>query len=123
DDPWWEEVLLLYAGLTPDASPLLRKLLEYDTGDQLQEDLFQSNLILAGRCLAASPTIQQPSLWEIVINRLFDALTSTRYSLTKEQIASTLAAIGGMQVNRRLLRLLSSDQIAQSIRKSIASAL
>jgi len=58
-DPWWEEVLLLYAGQAADASSLLQTLLgSPDQSGQvvLEDDLFHTNLILAGRCLAAHPT-------------------------------------------------------------------
>jgi predicted NACHT family NTPase len=48
EDPWWEEALLLYAGLTPDASHLMHRLVGGAGHTLLQDDLFQSNLILAG---------------------------------------------------------------------------
>lgn len=121
-DPWWEEVLVLYTGSTADASPLLRKLLGEDDG-QIQEDLFQTNLILAGRCLAARPTIQQISLWETVIDRLFESLIGTAFPLTQALIAEALAAIGGSEINKRLLQLLSNTQIDLNVRARIAEAL
>jgi predicted NACHT family NTPase len=124
-DPWWEEVTLLYAGYTPDASPMLRKLLGLDDQgrQQQQDDLFQTNLILAGRCLAARPTIQQIPLWETIINRLFESLTKTPFSMTIEHIARALAAIGSTEVNSRLLQLLSNEQPDKYIRMAIAAAL
>lgn len=53
DDPWWEEVLLLYAGCVPDASMLLQRLLAetHRKLDQDYYDLFATDLLLAGRCL------------------------------------------------------------------------
>src|SRR5690348_6412461 len=50
-DPWWEEALQLYVGQISDASSLLEKLLGYRNGETYREDLFHSNLLLAGRCL------------------------------------------------------------------------
>lgn len=122
-DPWWEEVLLLYAGHTPDASPLLRKLLGDDGEEWLREDLFKSNLVLAGRCLTARPTLQQAFLWDEVISRLFDTLATTQYSLIREHCAEALAAIGGAEVNKRLLQLLADEQVDWGVRESIAAAL
>jgi hypothetical protein len=61
-DPWWEEVLLLYAGQTPDASPLLLHLLGKGSTSPRKDDLFHTNLLTAGRCLASSPTIRQKGL-------------------------------------------------------------
>jgi HEAT repeat protein len=124
-DPWWEEVLLLYAGRTSDASPLLHQLLGQDDKRQssFREDLFYTNLVLAGRCLAGYPTIWQSSLREEVISRLFQTLVSTEYTLTAKHIGGTLAEIGGKEINTHLLRLLSDEQLMASIRGSIAEAL
>ena len=122
-DPWWEEVLLLYAGRTPDASPLLHKLLGHGDRRPFRDDVFHTNVILAGHCLAARPTIRQPSLREEVTSFLFEILKKTSYSLTRLQIADTLAEIGGKEVNTQLLRLLSDPQIDAPVRRSIAEAL
>jgi HEAT repeat protein len=121
DDPWWEEVILLYARSTPDASLLLRKLLGEDT--TIREDLFQTGLVMAGRCLAARPTLQQPVLRENVISELFKTLTSTSYMFIVEQIADVLAALGDEEVNQHLLLLVANEQIDRYIRGRIAGAL
>ncbi len=123
DHPWWEEVLLLYAGRVADASPLLQQLLGTPGPDSVQEDLFHTDLILAGRCLVAYPTIRQAPLRDEVITRLFRVLSSTPYSLTQEQVASTLAEIGGKTVNAQLVSLLVNEQLDSSVRYSIARAL
>ncbi len=121
--PWWEEVFLLYAGLAPDASALLQRLLGLDAQHPLQEDMFHTNLILAGRCLAARPTVRQADLREEVIARLFDLLLTTRYVLTQRQAAEALAEIGGEQVNQRLLGLLADARLDPAVRERIAAAL
>jgi NACHT domain/HEAT repeats len=122
-DPWWEEVLLLYAGLTPDASPLLQQLTEPDNYTFLQEDVFHTRLLFAGQCLAARPTIRQLSLREDILSRLFKVLTDTPYLLTREQISSTLAEIGGMEINTHLVYLLADDKQNITVRLYIADAL
>jgi hypothetical protein len=122
-DPWWEEVLLLYAGFTTDASLLLHQLLVYDNNGYLKDDIFYSDLLLVGQCLAARPTIHDVSLWEKVITELFEALVVSIYSLTQENIAGALAAIGGQEINTRLLRLLSDEQVDTKLRQRIADAL
>src|SRR5260370_22095613 len=124
-DPWWEEGLLLYAGQTPDAGPLVQTLLgELEPGESKHQDhLFYTNLITAGRCLAASPTIRQPSIREEVINRLFDIIKITPFSLTRKQVAETLAEIGGTTVTPRLLQMLGDQRIHSTVRWSIALAL
>jgi len=57
-----KEVLLLYAGQTSDASPLLQHLLGLSGQGGVVDDLFHTNLIIAGHCLAAYPTVRQFSL-------------------------------------------------------------
>jgi predicted NACHT family NTPase len=42
-DPWWEEVLSLYAGYTSDASPLLQKLLAQEKRQLLWKDVFHTS--------------------------------------------------------------------------------
>ncbi len=104
-DPWWEEVLLLYAGQTSDATPLFQELIGFDTQTPLQDDIFSTRLILAGRCLTARPTIRNTTLRPMIIERLFGELQQTPYSLTREQVANTLAEIGGAEINERLVGL------------------
>jgi hypothetical protein len=122
-DPWWEEVISLYAGCIPDASSLLQKLLEQDKGSLLQEDIFYSNLILAGRCLATSSAVQQVSLRETVISHLFEVLTTTSYSLIQQRIVFILTEIGRTDVNARLQDLLSNQQVPPFVRWCIADLL
>ena len=123
NDPWWEEIFLLYAGLIPDASQLLQRLLGLTRQEGLQDDVFHTDLLLAGRCLAVHPTIRQVSLREEVISRLFQALVTSRYLPTQRQTAETLAEIGGATVSAQLLALLSNEQLDRSVRMNIVTAL
>jgi predicted NACHT family NTPase len=52
-NPWWEEVLQLYAGSVSNASLLLRKLLALAEEDNIQEESSTQISLLAGQCLAA----------------------------------------------------------------------
>ena len=122
-DPWWEEVMQLYAGSTPDASLLLEKLLGRGGKTNVQEDIFQTGLLLAAHCLASRPTIQQVSRRDEVISRLFDALKATKFSLTRQQIADALSEIGGAEINAHLSNLLPDENIHPEVRIRIAEAL
>ncbi len=122
-EPWWEEVILLYAGQTADASPLLQRLLGQAKDFPLREDIFLTNLMLVGRCLAARPTVRQTALREEITSRLFDTLLQTKYPLTREQATETLAEIGRPEVNKHLLSLLTNEQLDSSVRGGIARAL
>ncbi len=123
NDPWWEEVLFLYAGRVPDASSLLEHLLGLAPSSSMQDDLFHTNLILAGCCLAAYPTVRQVFIREEVISRLFQLLKDSNYSPEQVRVAQTLVGIGGASVNGQLVQMLSDEQISGSVRWSIAKAL
>lgn len=49
-DPWWREVILLFAGRR-DPSDLVKRLLAE------REDIFKSSLFLAGMCIADAPSV------------------------------------------------------------------
>jgi HEAT repeat protein/GTPase SAR1 family protein len=122
DDPWWEEVILLYTGRVSDASPLLQCLLGR-TQVSLRDDLFHTNLILAGRCLAAYPTIRQVLLRECIVSQLFQLLTTSRYALEQQRCAEALAEIASRDLNEQLVALLSDEQLNRGMRDRIAEAL
>lgn len=123
-DPWWEEVILLYAGESHDVSLLLEHLLSVNNPP---EDIFSSKLILAGRCLAARPRLQQRQLWDEIVESLFKQLQWTGYDLTRQCFANTLAEIGRAfpekSINQRLLAILTDEQSKYLLRIAIADAL
>jgi HEAT repeat protein len=123
-DPWWEEVLLLYASRVRDASPLIQTLLEREEESLRQSSVFHTHLLLAGRCLGEKPRLSRYLLRETIVERLFHLLETTPYALVREQVAQILVLIGGQQVNSRLLgRLSSEDKDPHHIRESIVQAL
>ncbi|HEY7414018.1 MAG TPA: NACHT domain-containing protein, partial [Ktedonobacteraceae bacterium] len=107
DKSWWEEVLQLYASITPDAGPLLEKLLEHCQSSDLCESLFHTNLLRAGRCLETNPVVKDNQLRERIVDQLFSILQATPYASLQREIAITLTRIGGRAVNQRLLQMLS----------------
>jgi HEAT repeat protein len=122
-NPWWEEVILLYAGRVNDITPLLQQLLGGAGRRRLPDDLFHTNLLLAGRCLATRPVMRESGLRQEVITRLFALLTSTSYPLDRRQSAEVLAEIGGEWVNMGLLQLLADEGVDLPVRDAIADAL
>ncbi|HJT55547.1 MAG TPA: HEAT repeat domain-containing protein [Ktedonobacteraceae bacterium] len=121
-DLWWEEVILLYVGQLRDASPVLHRLLG-DGKQSLREDIFHTNLLLAGRCLASLSFIRDSSLREAIVNLLFATLEQTPYTLTQEQVASILVAIGSTAAITRLVYLLSKKEVDHHIRLRVVQAL
>ena len=120
-EAWWEEVILLYAGHAPDAGSLLSKLAGLDKAHLLREDIFSSNLLLAGRSLAAHPTVRNQLTRTTIIEALFDKLKKAKFNSRK--FALVLAEIGGEALNQPLLELLQNPNLNISICRHIASAL
>ena len=129
--PWWEEVLLLYIGLVPDASPLLQYLLEKD--HQSGFDLThweKSDIVLAGTCLATHPTVKQIVLRKVITSRLLYIIMNIHQVQTSALnrnavvfIGQTLVQIGGKEVNASLLHMITSDQFNLFLRESLISCL
>lgn len=117
DDPWWEEVLVLYAGRTGNATNLLKDLWElggYDSADGPNDDLnklYHNRLILAGRCLAARPHIEDYALRMRITSRLQREMKRTRYTWTRQQLAETLASIGEQPVDDRSSGNISHESV------------
>jgi len=123
DELWWEEVLLLHAAYSRDASPLLQSLLERGIKLGVQKDIFYTNLLLAGRCLATHAPVRKIQLREEIVTALFDVLLTTQYSLSRQQVVEILAEIGGTRVNERLLAILSDKNTPVNIQIAIVEAL
>ena len=76
--PWWEETVLLLAG-KGEATALLKTLLE------AEDDIFNHNLLLAGRCLTEKPTLRDTSLRKRIIEKLKDIVkTNPNYYISKK---------------------------------------
>ncbi len=113
---WWEEVVLLYAGAVTDASPLFQQLLSSD-------DLFHSNLFLAGQCLAARPTVKKVVLRDEVIDRLFNVIDSDRFRNARRAAVANLTRTGGRDISERLILILQDASVDDVVRWSVATAL
>jgi NACHT domain/TIR domain len=120
--PWWEEVVLLYAGLADDASDLLDRLLSHGTHGEAPEDIFCSKLLLAGHCLAAQvQIIRNKQLRTEIPNLLLEKLHGP-FTLLQQQAAEVLAEIGRAypehEVNDRLFAIVA-DKEADEKRRTI----
>ena len=120
-DPSWEEVLLFYMGITPDASLFLQQLSSQNS--TLREDIFYTNVLLAGRCLTAHPTVRETGLRAQIIERLFELLTSTQYSILRQEAIKVICSIGVFETNTGLVTLLSDERLNVNVRWNIADAL
>src|SRR5947209_5588825 len=120
-DALWEEVLLFCMGIAPDASLFLQELCSQNSS--IREDIFYTNVLLAGRCLTAHPTVREPGLRAQIIERLFELLTSTQYSILRQEAIKVVCSIGIFETNTRLVTLLSDERLHVNVRWNIAEAL
>lgn len=67
NEPWWEEVILLVARYTSDASSSLQIFLQKNEEKPFKEIIFHTELMLAGRYLAASFAVGTTSLPDRII--------------------------------------------------------
>jgi HEAT repeat protein len=105
-----------------DASTLLGALLNQDIQSPLHDDLFLTPLILTGRCLSEKPWAVERVFFMQVVERLFQALHCTPYTLARERIARTLVDMNNPQVRARLLWCLADAHVSLSVRESIGRA-
>jgi HEAT repeat protein len=123
-DPWWEEVMLLYAGSVPDASPLLYALLKQEKQQWFWKDIFHASLLWAGQCLTAKPRLVQRALRDEILAHFFALLKKKDlYALTCEQVIKTLLQIEGYDARGKVLWLLKDKQTASKFRRDVAGAL
>src|SRR5438105_6781949 len=120
-DAWWEEVLLLCMGIAPDASLFLQELCSQNSS--IREDIFYTNVLLAGQCLTAHPTVRGTGLQAQIIERLFELLTSTQYSILRQEAVKVVCRIGIFETNTRLVTLLSDERLHVNVRWNIADTL
>jgi HEAT repeat protein len=120
-DPWWEEVLLLYLGITPDASSFMQQI--YSEYGGMREDIFSTNVLLAGRCLTAHPKLSDSSLQAQAIERLFELVMSAKYSMLRQEAIKVVCGIGEVETNRKLVSLLSDKRLHAFIHRSVTGAL
>ncbi|MBF0538785.1 MAG: HEAT repeat domain-containing protein [Nitrospirae bacterium] len=108
--PWWEEVILLLAGIG-DSTELIKGLFEKP------DDIFDHNLMLAGRCLAEKPTLKGGGkLREAVLNKLRGFVVSAgEYWHNTGNAINVLAETGEFDFLLALLRDKKTDRYVRSI--------
>lgn len=125
--PWWEEVILLYAGQVDDASELLERLLSPGDPGEAPEDIFCNKLILAGHCLAAQvQIICNKQLREKIPDLLLEKLNHP-FMLLQQRVAEVLAEIGRTypehEVNDRLFALIEDSKADKKLRNVVLNGI
>ena len=117
-EPWWEEVVLLLAGMLKDATPLLEGILSD------RDDIFFSNLLLAGRCLAGTPRIDRSGLREQIIAGLKTLIEDEKqHWLPRTQAVRTLSEADEERSSEYSLAILRNQELHWQVRAAAADAL
>jgi HEAT repeat protein len=131
-EPWWEEVILLLAECMDDATPLLLGILGRSLPSSLRDinqlvpegeplavndDLFDSDLLLAARCLVGKPTIRMEGLRDRIIAEVKARLLTSRYKFDWDRIARILVEINDPVVTEQLLEIIKDDSVQPSDRR------
>ena len=92
-DPWWEEVVLLFAGFGRDATDLILKIREKEkTDERFKENIFCRNLSLLGKCIAdADYTSIQ--LRNQITNDLWSLYETAEFFLLKQRTMKIISLI------------------------------
>ncbi|MCM2419310.1 NACHT domain-containing NTPase [Streptomyces sp. RKAG293] len=132
-DPWWEEVILLLAGSLPDATPLLLGLLqlppdgsgrEGDVLDLPDDDLFHTDLLMAGSCLTGSPRIADARLRQQIVRSLWRLCETTPYWNERERAAQVLVALlGSGRQLPEIIDYIANDRHRKTTRMALVNAL
>jgi HEAT repeat protein/GTPase SAR1 family protein len=113
-DKYWLEVTLLYCGMK-DTTNLLNKILKE------REDIFYTNLFLAGGCLAESLSVS-PELRAGITEKLFDIYwRENEFDKSKEIALEILKEIKDQNIISNLLELLKDK--GSGVRRHAAYAL
>jgi HEAT repeat protein len=116
-DPWWEGMALLLAEMLEDATPLLEGILNQES------DIFRSNLLLAGRCLARKPRIKRAGLRESITERIQKLVKEKVHLPLRLQAISVLVEIGGPSVAAYFLSLATAQKIDRTVHRWVITAL
>jgi HEAT repeat protein len=116
-DPWWEGTALFLAGMLEDATPLLEGILNQE------DDVFHSNLLLAGRCLTSKPRIKRASVWESLIERLQELVEGKVHLPLRQRAIGVLAEIGDPSIAAYFLSLVTAGKIDRTVHRWVTTAL
>jgi hypothetical protein len=114
-EPWWEEPILLYAGISKDATALIKRI-----KSQVPEDIFYSNLMLFGKCVADAD-FTELTCREKIITTLWSLYQTGEFYPLKEKAIKVLALIKPDNIIDSLIEDLTDKE--SDVRGSAADAL
>lgn len=113
--PWWEEPILLYAGISTDAAPLIKRI-----QTEVPEDIFYSNLMLAGKCIADAE-FTEPELKDEITKKIWHLYQEGEFLLLRKKAIKILSLMKPRNIIESLNEQLRHRN--QDIRADAAKAL
>jgi hypothetical protein len=114
-EPWWEEPILLYVGISKNATALIKRI-----QNEVPEDIFYSNLMLFGKCVADAE-FTEPSLRDAIINEFWSLYQTAEFAPLREKAIGVLGLIKPDNIIDSLIYDLAAKE--SDVRGSAASAL
>lgn len=102
-DPYWEESILLYAAIRKDATSLINII------QKKPEDIFYSNLILAGKCIAEADYTDLFIEQEIT-REIWQLIDTSDFQLLKERAIAVLARLRPQSIIDELMNKLTDKE-------------
>jgi HEAT repeat protein len=103
DKPLWEEPIRLYAGITQDAGPLIKQI-----QNGVPEDIFYSNIMLAGQCIVDAE-FPEPDLKEEIIQKLWSLYNDSEFELLRKRALEVLALVRPRRIIDYLIQQLNDE--------------
>ncbi len=116
-DPWWEGTILFLAGMLDDATPLLEGIMSRE------DDIFRSNLMLAGRCLANKPRLKRTELRESIIAQLQELVEGKVHLPLRQQAIRVLAKIDDPSITAYFQSLVTTGKVDSTVHRWVTAAL
>ncbi len=101
---WWEEPFLLYAGISKNASPFIKRIQK-----EMPEDIFYSNLMLSGKCIVDAG-FTDPLLKEKIIQELWLLYNTGEFPLLREKAISVLSQVKPPNITDDLVNQLTDKE-------------
>lgn len=103
-EAWWEEPFLLYAGISNNACPFIKRIQK-----EMPEDIFYSNLMLSGKCIVDAG-VTDPLLKEEIVQELWLLYNTGEFPLLREKAISVLSQVKPRNITDDLVNQLTDQE-------------
>jgi HEAT repeat protein len=103
-ESWWEEPFLLYAGISQNASPVIKRIQK-----EMPEDIFYSSLMLSGKCIVDAG-FTDPSLKKEITQALWLLYNTGEFPLLREKAIKVLSQVKPRSIIDDLVNQLTDKE-------------